>query len=78
MTVRARRVYEAPDAADGRRVLVDRLWPRGLAKAAAHIDERPEPAEFHDHERKVRAGQAVRVSGAQHMTVTTDLSGRLA
>ena len=37
MTVRARRVYEAPDAADGRRVLVDRLWPRGLAKAAAHI-----------------------------------------
>ena len=38
-TVRARRVYEAPDAADGRRVLVDRLWPRGLAKAAAHIDE---------------------------------------
>ncbi len=34
-TVRARRVYEAPDAADGRRVLVDRLWPRGLAKAAA-------------------------------------------
>ena len=39
MTVRARRVYEAPDTADGRRVLVDRLWPRGLAKAAAHIDE---------------------------------------
>ena len=37
--VRARRVYEAPDAADGRRVLVDRLWPRGLAKAAAHLDE---------------------------------------
>ena len=46
MTVRARRVYEAPDAADGRRVLVDRLWPRGLAKAAAHIDEWPEPADF--------------------------------
>ena len=39
MTVRARRVYEAPDPADGRRVLVDRLWPRGLAKAAGHIDE---------------------------------------
>ena len=39
MTVRARRVYEAPEPADGRRVLVDRLWPRGLAKAAAHIDE---------------------------------------
>lgn len=38
-TVRARRVYESPDAADGTRVLVDRLWPRGLAKAAAHLDE---------------------------------------
>jgi uncharacterized protein YeaO (DUF488 family) len=38
-TVRARRVYEEPEASDGKRVLVDRLWPRGLAKAAAHIDE---------------------------------------
>ena len=37
--VRARRVYEEPLASDGRRVLVDRLWPRGLAKDAAHIDE---------------------------------------
>jgi len=38
-TVRARRVYEEPEASDGRRVLVDRLWPRGLSNAAAHIDE---------------------------------------
>jgi uncharacterized protein YeaO (DUF488 family) len=37
--VRARRVYEEPLSSDGTRVLVDRLWPRGLAKAAAHIDE---------------------------------------
>jgi uncharacterized protein YeaO (DUF488 family)/ribosomal protein S27AE len=37
--VRARRVYEEPQASDGTRVLVDRLWPRGLAKDAAHIDE---------------------------------------
>jgi uncharacterized protein YeaO (DUF488 family) len=37
--VRVRRVYDEPEAADGRRVLVDRLWPRGLAKDAAHIDE---------------------------------------
>jgi uncharacterized protein YeaO (DUF488 family) len=37
--VRARRVYDQPEASDGRRVLVDRLWPRGLAKQAAHIDE---------------------------------------
>jgi len=37
--VRLRRVYEAPDPSDGQRVLVDRLWPRGLAKSAAAIDE---------------------------------------
>jgi uncharacterized protein YeaO (DUF488 family) len=35
--VRVRRVYGSPEAADGRRVLVDRLWPRGVAKTA--IDE---------------------------------------
>jgi len=37
--VRLRRVYEAPDPSDGRRVLVDRLWPRGLSKSAAALDE---------------------------------------
>ncbi|WP_460717383.1 DUF488 domain-containing protein [Nocardia heshunensis] len=36
---RVKRVYEAPDADDGRRVLVDRLWPRGISKQAAEIDE---------------------------------------
>ena len=38
-TVRVRRVYDSPDPADGHRVLVDRLWPRGLAKSAAAVDE---------------------------------------
>lgn len=38
-TVRVRRVYDAPDAADGRRVLVDRIWPRGLKKQDARLDE---------------------------------------
>ena len=33
-----RRVYEAPDASDGTRILVDRLWPRGIAKDTARID----------------------------------------
>ncbi len=37
--VRARRVYEQASQSDGRRVLVDRLWPRGLSKAKAHLDE---------------------------------------
>ncbi|MCL7495974.1 DUF488 family protein [Streptomyces sp. MCA2] len=35
--VRARRVYESPEPADGARVLVDRLWPRGLSKADAQL-----------------------------------------
>ncbi|MFB6936427.1 DUF488 family protein [Streptomyces sp. HUAS 31] len=41
MSVRIRRVYEAPEPGDGVRVLVDRLWPRGLSKDAAHVDEWP-------------------------------------
>ncbi|MFG2636524.1 DUF488 domain-containing protein [Streptomyces sp. NPDC048362] len=41
MGVRVRRIYEAPEPDDGLRVLVDRLWPRGLAKDAAHVDEWP-------------------------------------
>ncbi|GEC06173.1 hypothetical protein SSP24_38280 [Streptomyces spinoverrucosus] len=41
MSVRVRRVYEPPESEDGTRVLVDRLWPRGLAKDAARVDEWP-------------------------------------
>ena len=37
--VRLRRVYDDPSPEDGTRVLVDRIWPRGLAKARAGIDE---------------------------------------
>jgi uncharacterized protein YeaO (DUF488 family) len=37
--VRVKRIYEPAAADDGFRVLVDRLWPRGIAKAKAHIDE---------------------------------------
>ncbi len=35
---RVKRVYDAPARGDGVRVLVDRLWPRGVSKAAAHVD----------------------------------------
>ncbi|EPJ42744.1 hypothetical protein STAFG_0200 [Streptomyces afghaniensis 772] len=41
MSVRVRRVYDPPEPEDGVRVLVDRLWPRGLAKDAARVDEWP-------------------------------------
>jgi uncharacterized protein YeaO (DUF488 family) len=35
--IRIKRVYEEPDEADGRRILVDRLWPRGLSKDKAKV-----------------------------------------
>ena len=37
--VRIKRVYDGADPADGYRILVDRLWPRGESKEAAHLDE---------------------------------------
>ena len=37
--IRVRRVYDDPSPADGLRVLVDRVWPRGMSKNAAHLDE---------------------------------------
>jgi uncharacterized protein YeaO (DUF488 family) len=37
--VRVRRVYEEPEPEDGTRVLVDRIWPRGLTRAKAALDE---------------------------------------
>ncbi|HZQ92551.1 MAG TPA: DUF488 family protein [Terriglobales bacterium] len=38
MPVAVKRVYEKPSVTDGARVLVDRLWPRGLSKTAAKVD----------------------------------------
>ena len=37
--IRIARVYQTPGKRDGWRVLVDRLWPRGLKKRAAQVDE---------------------------------------
>ena len=38
MQLKVKRVYEPPSRIDGKRVLVDRLWPRGLARKEARID----------------------------------------
>ena len=38
MPVALKRVYEKPSLSDGKRVLVDRLWPRGLTKQQAQVD----------------------------------------
>ncbi len=68
--VQVRRVYDAPSPADGARVLVDRVWPRGLRKEAARLDEwakdvapsaqlrtwyRHDPAKFGEFRRRYRA-----------------------
>jgi uncharacterized protein YeaO (DUF488 family) len=37
--LRIKRAYEPVENADGKRILIDRLWPRGLSKSEAHIDE---------------------------------------
>jgi uncharacterized protein YeaO (DUF488 family) len=38
MNIKIKRVYEQPADGDGSRILVDRLWPRGLTKEKAHVD----------------------------------------
>ena len=59
MTISLKRAYDAPSASDGCRILVERLWPRGLAKAEAKIDLWPkdvapstELRRWFDHEPK--------------------------
>ena len=37
--IATKRAYEPADPSDGYRVLIDRLWPRGVSKAKAHLDE---------------------------------------
>ncbi|MFC2363102.1 MAG: DUF488 domain-containing protein [Rothia dentocariosa] len=39
MDIVIKRIYEEPSPDDGYRVLVDRLWPRGVSKDKAHLDE---------------------------------------
>ena len=43
-SVQVRRVYEPPERGDGSRVLVDRLWPRGISKDRAALEEWCKPA----------------------------------
>jgi len=38
-TIHIKRIYEDPAKSDGIRILIDRLWPRGIKKEAAHLDE---------------------------------------
>ena len=37
--IKVKRIYDPPSPDDGKRILIDRLWPRGMKKEKAHIDE---------------------------------------
>jgi uncharacterized protein YeaO (DUF488 family) len=39
VALRVKRVYEEPEEADGERILVDRIWPRGLSKEKARLSD---------------------------------------
>lgn len=39
MKIKIKRIYDPYDTDDGWRVLVDRIWPRGISKERAHLDE---------------------------------------
>ncbi|MEU2198985.1 DUF488 domain-containing protein [Isoptericola sp. NPDC019482] len=70
MTITVKRVYDDPSPDDGARVLVDRLWPRGISKERAHLDRwckevapssdlrhwfHHDPERFEEFERRYRA-----------------------
>ena len=38
MPIQVKRIYDPPAETDGKRILIDRLWPRGLSKASAGVD----------------------------------------
>lgn len=41
MSIQVKRIYAPPESRDGRRILVDRLWPRGVSKVQARVDAWP-------------------------------------
>ncbi|UJW56841.1 DUF488 family protein [Bacillus sp. A116_S68] len=57
MAIKIKRAYERPEEDDGKRILVDRLWPRGLSKKELQLDEwcqdaapSPELRQWFNHE----------------------------
>ena len=69
-SIQIKRVYDAPSREDGSRILVDRLWPRGIKKEELHLTDwikeiapspalrkwfNHEPEKFHEFEKKYTA-----------------------
>lgn len=88
--VRVRRAYDPPEATDGTRVLVDRLWPRGLSRERARLDEwckevapsdslrrwyRHEPDRWEEFDRRYRA-ELTRPEAAEALEHLRELARR--
>ena len=88
--VRVRRAYDRPEPGDGARVLVDRLWPRGLSRDEAALDEwckavapsaelrrwyGPDPERFDEFARRYRA-ELADGEQADGLAHLRDLAGR--
>ena len=84
--IQVRRVYEPAESEDGARVLVDRLWPRGVSKEHAQLDEwckqvapstelrkwyGHDPAKFEEFARRYRA----ELEGSEHAEAVRHLRG---
>lgn len=84
--IQVRRVYEPAESEDGARVLVDRLWPRGVSKDDAQLDEwckqvapstelrkwyGHDPAKFDEFARRYRA----ELEGSEHAEAVRHLRG---
>jgi uncharacterized protein YeaO (DUF488 family) len=90
MAIAVKRVYEKPSRSDGTRVLVDRLWPRGLTKVEAALDawlKELAPSDelrrwSHEHReawplfRKRYLQELTRLEAAEQLQKLYDLSGR--
>jgi uncharacterized protein YeaO (DUF488 family) len=87
--IKIKRIYAEPEDADGTRILVDRLWPRGLSKEKAQVDLwlkaiAPSDAlrrQFHgkpDAWDEFRAAYAAELKGAEEQEAAKDLMARIA
>ena len=83
--IRLKRAYEPAEEADGYRVLIDRLWPRGVSREKARLDEWAKElapsAELrkwfgHDPERFEEFRRRYREELAQHADALEELAGR--
>jgi uncharacterized protein YeaO (DUF488 family) len=88
MAIKLKRVYEAPAASDGMRILVDRLWPRGIAKDKAKVDlwlKEIAPSDrlrkrFHGHPEdwdEFRSAYAAELKGEEAGAAVKELRGHL-